>query len=68
MITESHVHISIHARYLDDNPLQCDCNINWLPSFLERVDHDLPTCATPDDLNGIPLTEDPLLCCEFPKV
>ena len=61
-------YISIHLRYLDDNPLQCDCSIRWLPSFLERVDHDSPTCATPDNLNGETLTEDLLFCCEFPNV
>ncbi len=57
-----------HTSDLEGNPLNCDCNLRWLPAFLNTVTEvQFVTCATPDNLNGsivANLTEDQLICGE----
>ncbi|XP_054754070.2 slit homolog 3 protein-like [Lytechinus pictus] len=36
---------------LDDNPLRCDCHLNWLSSWLESSSC-VGSCKTPDNLHG----------------
>lgn len=62
---------SLKFSDLSDNPLNCDCNIRWLPEFLRSANEseDSPaTCATPVTLAGnavFNLTEDVFLCGKF---
>ncbi len=65
------IYIPIHISALYENPLQCNCKLRWLTSFLSTVSQVLPaTCATPSNLNGTEvdsLEQDQLVCGESPE-
>ncbi|XP_078699059.1 adhesion G-protein coupled receptor G6-like isoform X1 [Branchiostoma floridae x Branchiostoma belcheri] len=47
--------------YMRDNPFQCDCNLQWLASWVQDgsgrdILKDNPQCLSPDSLNGQSLT------------
>ncbi|KAJ7327720.1 Slit 1 protein [Desmophyllum pertusum] len=49
----------ITAVHLNNNPLNCDCHLSWLPGWLSRkpeVTVDDATCRAPSDISGTKLT------------
>lgn len=48
----------ITAVHLNNNPLNCDCHLSWLPGWLSRkpVTLDDATCRAPSDISGTKLT------------
>lgn len=43
--------------YLNDNPVDCDCNIGWLIVSKKPANLFYPTCAYPNHLNGVSLKD-----------
>lgn len=57
---------ALHELNLDNNPLRCDCELRWLPAFIQSSTRvTTGSCNVPAHLNGVDLdllTQDQLLC------